>query len=328
MAVLDHDVGGYWTADGATKVLDIPSGFDFIEVENQTATAAAVGSAGTKYRWRKGMVDGSMFMDAFNAGSTANLTTYVATGGFTPIYQVDPVTPSALLTGTAISNATPPVASSGATGGLANGNYVRIYSAVGAAQFNGYEFTVDTVTANTSFRLPYAPTIVAGTTFSYRYFQYNPSYYPRRRLITAVTTGATTTIKMSVTHNLTAGQLVAFVVPSIFGMTQLNTVHARILSVSTANNTITVDVNSTGFTAFAFPLTAAAAAPYTQAQVVPFGDGIDPTTPLMTSSTLAGATQNEAVAGVSMAPGVNGPAGQASDLIYWRAVKYEQLQTS
>lgn len=328
MAVLDHDVGGYFTADGSAKFLTIESGFDYIEVENQTATSTATGSSGLKYRWRNGMVYGSMFMDALNAGSTAILTTYASTGGFTPVIQVDPVTPSALLTGTAISSATPPVASSGATGGLANGNYVRIYSATGAAEFNGYEFTVDTVVPNTTFRLPYAPTIVAGTTFSYRYFQYNPSYYPRRRFITAVTTGATTTVKLSVTHNLTAGQLVAFVVPSIFGMTQLNTVHARILSVSVANNTITVDVNSTGFTAFAFPLTAGAAAPYTQAQVVPFGDGLDPTTPLLTSSTLAGATQNQGVMGVSLAAGVNSPAGLVGDLIFWEARKFEQLQTS
>lgn len=321
MAVLNGQMDGNFVSTGLAEPLNIPMGFDTLTVRNRTQVATPVGTVGVEFYWQDGMADDTAFQEAYNAGATATQLTLLTSNGITPLVQVDPAPVSALLTGTAISGAAPPIASSAATGGLANGNIVTIINATGAVEFNGYSFTVDTVVPNTSFRLPFAPTIVAGTNFSYRYRTYDRMFYPRNRLITAVTTGATTTIKMSITHGLTPGQLVNFVVPSVFGMTQLNNVRARILSVSVANNTITVDINSTGFTAFAFPLTAAAAAPYTFAQVIPFGDGLDPLVPLQTSSTLTGATRNTAIRGASLAPGANGPAGQVGDVIFWVATK-------
>ncbi len=321
MAVLNGQMNGTFISTGLAYPLDIPMGFDYLHVWNRSSIGTPVGSAGTEFEWVEGMASGEAFEEAYNAGATAIQKTLLTTGGIYLITQTDPAPVSALLTGTAISNANPPVASSGATGDIAEGDIVTIISATGAAQFNGYQFTVGTVVANTTFVLPYAPTIVAGTTFSYRYVKYDRMFYPASRLISEITRGATTEIQMTVTHRLTPGQLVTFKVPSVFGMTQLDGLRARILAVNTTTNTITVDIDSSAFTAFAFPLTAVAAAPYTFAQVIPFGDGLDPTTPLITSSTLAGATRNVAIRGAVLSPGVNGPGGAVGNVMYWVATK-------
>jgi len=73
-------------------------------------------------------------------------------------------------------------------------------------------------------------------------------------------------VTLSVTHNYIVGQKVTFKIPTVtaaaFGMTQLNGITATIIRTNDADadglfNTITVDVDTTGYTAFALPLTAA-----------------------------------------------------------------------
>ena len=69
-----------------------------------------------------------------------------------------------------------------------------------------------------------------------------------------------TTVK---NHNYTAGINIRFIIPGIFGMPQLNTVNCEVLSVT--NNTLTLQLDTTGFTAFAYPspLPSAYSKPYT-----------------------------------------------------------------
>lgn len=328
MAIYDNYIQGSFTADGNGHTLNIVSAFDYIEVENYTQIASPTNGTGVRFRWYNGMNAGYAIQDTVS-GAGALSTGLLTSNGFSLVQTIQPATPSALLTGTTITNATPPVASSAATSGLANGNIVKIINCTGAPQLNGYDFTVNTVVANTSFHLPYmiAPGN-AGTAFTYRYYTYDAQYYPRRRDITNITQASSAVVTMSVTHGLTPGQYVVFNIPSQFGMTQLNGVRALITAVNTTNNTITVNVNSTGFTAWSFPTATVAAAPFTRAQVIPFGDGLDPTNLLQTSATLAGATYNTAINGVYLAPGANGPAGQNADVIYWKAWKATQLQTT
>lgn len=329
MAVLDNVFEGTFVADGTTKYLNLPGTFDHIEVFDYSLFNNTAGSP-MKFEWMKGMPSGSALVWSSGA-SNAVTSSVIASGGFTLITPTGVPVPGAQLSGSAISAATPPVVSSAGTGALKNGDIVVIYNATGAKEFNGYYFTVDTVTSNTSFRLPFAPTIVAGTNMNYRIMSSDAQFYPRNRLITAVTTGTSTVVKFSVTHGLTVGQKLVFNVPAIFGMTQLNGLRGTITAVSVANNTVTVDIDSSGFTAFAFPLTAAAANAYTFAQAIPFGDGIDINTPLITSATLAGATQNTSFNGVGLGTGVAGvsatgsngigPAGASGNVMYWRATK-------
>lgn len=337
MATLDNIIQGSFTADGNAHNFSIRSDVDWIEVFNYSLYNNTAGSP-FLFRWARGMPQGSAVVLSSGA-SNAVTTSTIATGGITLINTSDPQVPSALLSASAITNAAPPQVSSANTGSLANGNIVEIINSATAPQLNGYQFTINTLVVNTSFNLAYmiAPGSVGGAT-SYRFFQYDPMFYPRRRLITNITQATQAVVKLSVTHGYTTGQLVVFNIPKQFGMTQLNGIRATIVAVDTTNNTITINVDTTAMSAWTFPSAAVAAAPFTPAQVIPFGDGIDVTTPLITSATLAGATQNLAIIGVNLGTGVAGvsatgsngigPAGANTNIVYWRATKASQIQTT
>lgn len=337
MAVLDNIIQGSFTSDGTSHNFNIRSDLDWIEVLNYTAFNNT-SSNPFLFRWMRGMPQGSaLVLSSGSAGAVTAST--IATGGISLINTSDPQTPSALLSASAITNASPPVVSSSNTGSLGNGNIVEIINSATAPQLNGYQFTINTLSVNTSFNLAYmgAPGSVGGAT-SYRFFLYDPMFYPRRRLITNITQATQAVVTLSVTHGYTVGQLIVFNIPKQFGMTQLNGIRAMIVAINTTNNTITVNVDTSAMTAWTFPSAATAAAPFTPAQSIPFGDGVDPTTPLITSATLAGATQNQAIIGVNLGTGVTGvgvtgsngigPAGANTNLMYWRATKASQLQTT
>jgi hypothetical protein len=330
MGVLNHYIQGSFTADGNAHLLNIRSGVDYIEVDNLTQIATPTNGTGVMFRWQNGMPAGSALQQTVN-GSGVVTTNQITSNGFTFVNTSDPQTPGVQLSGTAISSATPPVVSSANTGSLANGNIVEIYNAAGAAQFNGYQFTVSNVTANSVFTLAYAPTIVAGTTMNYRIIPNQPMFYPRNLLIASISQATSAVVTFTVTHNLTVGQYIVFgTIPSMYGMTQISGLRGLITAINTTTNSVTVNINTTGFTAFAFPLTATAAATaHTLPSVVPFADGPSPASnPLGNQNVLDGATRNTAIIGVQLGAGANGPAGQNGDVIYWRAWKAEQIQTT
>ena len=100
----------------------------------------------------------------------------------------------------------------------------------------------------------------------------------------------------------------------------MNGLQVTITAVDLVNNTITINVDSSAFSAFAFPTAAqlSAAGAFTQAQVVPMGedtaDALSQGVDILTDATL-----NTAFIGMQLAAGVNSPAGSASDVIYWQA---------
>lgn len=332
MAVLDHYLQGSFTADGNAHVINLPSDVDFMEVENWTRIATPQAGTGVKFRWMRGFSAGTGIQENTDGAGVLTISD-LTSGGFTLLNTADPQVPGPQLSGTAISGATPPVVTSAGTGTLANGDIVEFYNTLLAQQFNGYQFTVDTVVANTSFRLPYAPTIVAtgATTLNYRVIKNQPQYYPRRLFISSISQATSAVVVFTVTHNLTVGQRIVFgQIPSMYGMTQISGLRGLITAVNTTTNSVTVNIDTSAFTAFAFPTTAVAAATaHTLPSAVPFGDGPSSVAnPLGNQSVLDGATRNNAVYGMYLAGGANGPAGQNGDLIYWRAWKAEQIQTT
>lgn len=330
MAVLDHYLQGSFTSDGNGHLINLPCDVDFMEVENLTKIITPSNTVGVRFRWQRGFAAASAIQEQTD-GSGVLTINQITTSGFTLVNTSDPQTPGPQLSGSAISNATPPVVSSANTGTLSAGDIVELYNCTGATQFNGYQFTADTVTANTSFRLPYAPTIVAGTTCNYRVIKYQPMYYPRRLFISSISQATNAVVVFTVTHNLTVGQRIVFGnIPSMYGMTQISGLRGLITAVNTSTNSVTVDIDTSGFTAFAFPLTAVAGATaHTLPSATPFGDGPSPASnPLGNQDVLDGATRNTAIRGMYLGAGANGPAGQTSDVIYWRAWKAEQIQTT
>lgn len=311
---------GSFISTGVNTTLNLPMGVAWIRTFNITNIVAQNVASGYEfYSQDVGFGLGSVTIETkSNAGATA--VNQVALGG-TVFQPVNTATSSlgAPVAVTAISAATPPVVATGSTAGLSTNNgVVEIVNVTGAQQFGGMSFSIGTVVANTSFTLKYAPTIVAGTTGFYRIVPNDPIFYPRRRFITAITTGATTQIQMSVDTTYTVGQAVRVVVPAAFGSISqnINGLLGTVLSINTGTNTVTVDINSTGMGAFVFPLTAAV--PFTQAQLSPVGS--DAPDVGETSNTLLDATENRAIVGVKLLGGTADlPAGINGDVIYWQA---------
>jgi hypothetical protein len=219
---------------------------------------------------------------------------------------------------TAISNAVPPVVTTGSTATLSDNDVVRIYNVIGAQQLGGYDFSIDVLTG-TTFELSYMGGILAGTTGNFTKVLTDPIFYPSYRYITGLTLGTSTTVAMSVSHNYTVGQKVRFKIPSGFGTTQLDglsgTITSSTVDLPTNFNIIVVDIDSSGFTPFFFPLTGAV--PFSPAIVTPVGEAAEEPY----SNLLGDATENRSLIGMKMAGGINGPAGSVGDVIYWKAIK-------
>lgn len=271
---------GYFSSDGTDKIIEMRSDVDWVKVVNLTNIAASTQWAGTEWFWQRGMANDDAVTNFHATASQIISTSTCAVGyngatyhGITLLNSSDdPV--GAINAGiTAVTAAATPLVELASTTGLAAGDIVRMINIVGGQQLGGIDFTIGTITTDTSFELSYMAQIVAGTTGSLRKISFDPLYYPRKRFVSAVTAAASAVVTLTVTHGYTIGQKVRFSVPAAYGMTQLDGLQGTITAISTVNNTVTVDINSAAFTAFAFPLTAAA--PFTQALMMPIGEGAE-----------------------------------------------------
>lgn len=311
---------GRFTADGNAKVLSIRSDIDWMRILNYTVADndSQTTAVGVEYYWQRGMAaDTGIEYKKSNAANAAQLTTALASGGFTLVNSTDnPVGNSVAVTST--SNATQPVVSTGDTSGLVAGDIVRLAAITSAANLSGIDFQITTIVANTSFTL--AATLAnapgAGTTGFYRKIKYNPIYYPRRRFLANVTKASSAVVTTTVAHGYTVGQLVRFHVSTPYDMLELDGLQGTITAVSSL--TFTVDIDSSAFTTFAFPVNADS--PFSPAHVVPVGE--DTGAALSNSVDILGdATVNQGYLGMILAGGTNSPAGSSNDVIYWVAGK-------
>jgi hypothetical protein len=314
---------GRFTSTGESQVLSIRSDFDWIRVYNLTAADQAAADLGYEFYFQRGMTDGRGLVWS-KLGTVANepvtIGQIAANAGFFMLDSSDQ-SPNAAVAITAGSNAAQPVYSTADTSGLSTGSIVRLSQLTGQEQLAGVDFEIDNVIASTSFRIRWALDSAPGaaaTAGFYRIIPFDPIYYPRRRYIAAITNAAQAVVTLTVTHGYTVGQQVRFVVPEEFGMIEMNGLQGTITAVSAVNNTITVDIDSSAFTAFDIP--AAGDIPLTWAQVVPFGED---TAQALSSAVdiLADATRNTGFIGVRLVAGNNSPAGNANDEIYWVAGK-------
>lgn len=321
---------GNFTATGVDKYLPFRSSIDWMKVYNYTTLAAGGAGTGVEFYWQRGMAAGYGLEYQKLAADDSMSPVIITSGGFT-WYDSSDLTPGthwavgSANQVTAVSTAAIPVVTNDGANGLVAGDVVRLDNITNAQQFGGIDMTVGYNTlSGVSFDLSYMPQLaVAGTTAGWRKIPFDPYYYPRHRYITAVTTGTTTVIKTSVTHGYKVGQKVRFIVPSEFGMSELNGLQGTITAVdeTTTVNTFTVNIDtSAGFTAFAWPL--AAVVKFSPAMVVPVGEDISyvrDSAP--TVSEFTDATINTAEMGMKLGTGVDGPAGVNTNVIYWVAGK-------
>jgi hypothetical protein len=338
---------GYFTSTGVAKFLNLPFVPDQIEIWNKTKWAT---NTNNLVKYATGFSEdaaGTAYAIISDGSAHDNNATLVA-GGFTFIsagtYQYGPT-----ITISGITQAASAVVTTSSPHGLATGDSVLIYGTTGMLQISPAAYTV-TVLSTTTFSIPVNSSgfAAAATAGFMKQILYPDLYVPYGTVITAISTGTTTTITTALNHGFVVGQEVFFVIPTVsttaWGTTQLDTLayntanavpqQAYVTSVPAANQ-IVVNVNSTGYTAFAYPTSAQAALGMTFPQVVAIGDqnsgisgssAIPPVTPPIT---IPGAYYANTRQGVIIGTG-NGTQimHQTNDVVRWRAIFPDQVKTS
>jgi hypothetical protein len=331
--VFSGNWSGNFVSTGAPVFLPLPAGWDSIRVINESVDVAGGAGTSAEFYFRQGMTNGTGIAYVKEATIGALIPTPIAAnlGFFVINNTVNTLGASVATTGISNTNPpNPPLVSTGATAGLvALSTIVRLYNPLGALQLGGMDFTVNTITLNTSFTLAYMPAILnaAPAAGAYRIVPYVPYFYPSTRYITKISQAAQAIVTLSVNHTYVVGQKVRLSIPTVtalaFGMTALDGVEATIVAVNQADvdgitNTITIDQNTVGMTAFALPLTADPS--FTPAMVIPVGDNMRQSL-ISGTNYLADAVVNQGQTGVLLWPGTTGPAGVNTNVISWMAFK-------
>jgi hypothetical protein len=250
-------------ATAVTQYIGCPSGCDYFVSTNltQMATTNATGRV-VRGEW----YGGGLFADNdglrwTKTNSTSginidNFSTTTASNGFTFV-QTFPA-PQAALTGTTITAANPAVASVVNT--YSEGDQVTIYNAVGMQQISGMTFTISSVsgTGFTLLGLNASGFVTPATSFLVRKVAPVMPVLPQTYQITGITQASSGVVTVSQVHSYVVGECVEFSIPASCGMVQLNNFYLPqskppIITAVTAY-TFTINVNTTGFTAFALPV--------------------------------------------------------------------------
>ncbi len=260
---------GYFTSTGAAQVINLPFQPDSVEMWNYSSFATPANHGVPYAYWDVNMGQGFAVEQVFNA--TPVLSTDVVTSNGISTFaagQLLQYGPQIQISG--ITKANPAVVTTGSSHGLKSGDVVILTglyqsTTTGMQQIAGMPFTV-TVTGATTFTIPWNTnqsnyTALSGSPSGayVRKVLYPYLYFPGTSVISAITTGSTTTIDTTCAHNLVVGQEVAFRIPTIWGTYQLNSlpnsqipgspIYGYVVSV-TDYNTVVVNINSTSYTAF------------------------------------------------------------------------------
>jgi hypothetical protein len=317
---------GSFVSTGSSQYINLVSDVDWFESYNWTTTVAGVAATtGVNFYWQRGMAVNDGIVFGYNATPVWCAQSMLTLGvpGFSLI-STSPVTLGAVTAVTGGTTATQPVYTTGNTGILSTGAIVRVFG-TNQTNINGLDFSVDTVVANTSFRLAnalqQAPGVTAGATGFY--VMIAPSltiyqnYYPKKRVIANITAANPAVVTTLVDHGYTTGQFVRMLVPSACGMTQLNN---QLVTVTNINaSTFSINVDTTNYTPFVFPLPAVG--PFTPAEVIPVGEDSTVTT----VNVLNDAFTDLNFRGIQLGAGVQSPAGLNTNVIYWKAGKSENV---
>ncbi len=316
-----------FVSTGAGVKINLPSSADYFRTTNITQMPLApnpgVVIRGEWYknvfanndgiRWKKTNSTNAVLIDTFATSTASNGFTYVSA----------PPQPEAALTGTTITNATPAVAS--VTNTYSDGDRVVIYNSVGAQMYSGMSFTISSVSGSGFTLLGLNTPGSAATAFTVRRVAKQFPVEPEFLYITAITKATSAVVTVSIAHEYVVGQLVHFSVPSSFGMSEINQLTGRVTAVGTY--TLTVNIDSSNFTTFAFPATALTPTVALFATLAPAGQQViasgNPLVQVGYNVSYVPFHSGQFVPYMYLAGGAQSPAGAASDVIVWEAYKKE-----
>lgn len=276
----NYRYSGSFTSDNPAALHDVvlPAGEpDYFRVRNRTAWGDdAAETTVQAERWRGMAAEAAQTMDQI-VTTGALQTEAITTNGFRFIDTWNPPVFAALATsGTDITTANPAVATMADTGSIQAGSVVRVTDSTGMLQIGGYDFEVTAVTANTNITLNFDSQNEAAVATDANIRLIIPGrFYPRWRYIVplsgaaGITQATSAVVSTSVAHDFTVGERVSLRVPSDYGMTEADGEYATVTAVGTY--TVTLDLDSSGFTAFSLPTSATYAGGVTPAIILPAG---------------------------------------------------------
>ena len=342
--------GGSFLSTGANQKINLPSSADYFVTTNitQLPLAPATGvvvraewfgpkfglgatAANDGIRWKKGTSVSAISIDTFATATASNGFTYV-TGG--PVVEAQ--APNAI---TAITAANPAVVSQ--TNTYFNGDVVYLYNTTGMLQISGVPFQISSVSGSgyTLLGLPatasngFAAAATAGFTRRVSSFM---AVEPQYMYITNISVATQAVVSTSVDPSAfyVVGQLIHFSVPSSFGMKEISQLTGRILAVNAVSATgnigaynVTVNINSSAFTAFAFPASSLSPTATLWATFAPAGQQViqDPVTLVQVGYDFQKAPfhTGQFYPYMSISGGAQSPGGALNDQINWMAYKLE-----
>ena len=326
---------GSFVSTGAGVKIPVPSAADYFVTTNLTQMPLAPNpgvcirgewyktytAANDGIRWKKTNSTNAVLIDTFATSTASNGFTYVNTA---PVVE-------AALTGTTISQATGAVCS--VTNTYSDGDRVRIYNAVGMHQIDGMDFTISSTSGSafTILGLDSSGFAAAATAFTVRRISKLDEVEPRAIFVTGISKATSAVVTTSTTVDYVVGQKIHFSVPSGLGMIEMSQLTGTITAIgaysSNATYNITVDIDSTNFTTFAFPANTATPTSRLFATFAPAGQSttFNPVTLVQTgyNFTYAPFHTGEFTPYMYLAGGAQSPAGANLDRIMWQAYKME-----
>lgn len=324
-------------ATAVNQIIPLPTGADYFVTTNltQMATTQTTGRVvrGEWYaggltanndglRWKKTNSSSAINIDKFSTATASNGFTYVTSFP----------APEAAVTGTTITNANPAVAS--ATNTYSEGDTVIIYNAVGMQQISGMTFTISTVSGSafTLLGLNASGFSAGATAFTVRRVNQFTPVEPSSLYVTAVTQAVSGQVTVSEANSVYLGQKLEFTIPGSFGMVQLNNFNQPqskpvvVTGIVDAYN-FTINVNTTNYTAFAFPASSGSPVTTLFATLAPAGQSTqyNSITGVQTGYNFTNIPFRSGVFVPYMyvPAGAQSPGGSAADIIVWQAYKME-----
>lgn len=273
-----------FTSTGVAKYIKLPYLPDMVEMWNLTALALNTNHlVGSAVSWANQNA-GVAYTQTSNG--TANTNAKITSGGFSFI-SAGTYTYGPTLTISGIVAATGVVTTSTAHN-LVVGDAVQIYGTTGMLQIAGTATTVTAVGSTTTFTIGNIPTagFAANATAGFcKKILYPDLYKPYGSIITGVTAANPCVVTTSLNHSFVVGQEVFFTIPQtvftgVWGMGGLDSaavanttgIPQQAYVTAVTSNTITLNIDSSGFAAFAYPTSAQAALGITFPQVFAIGD--------------------------------------------------------
>lgn len=316
---------GSFTSTGVGVKVNIPSSADYFVAKNLTQLATTQNPGrGVQFEWYKNLTAADNAIEWLKTNSTNALNmTQVTSGGFTYV-EAQPQ-PEAAVTGSAITAASPAVVTM--TNTYSEGDRVRLYNTTGMLQIAGMDFTISSVSGSgfTLLGLPAAGFAAPATNVVARRIPKLASVEPEFLYITAISQATQAVVTVSTAHSYVVGQLIHFSIPGSFGMQEINNLTGKITAVGTY--TMTVDINSSAFSAFAFPASSGSPTTPLFATLAPAGQRTqyDPNTNVQTGYNFNYAPfhTGQFIPYMYLAAGAQSPAGSSGDIIVWQAYKME-----